>query len=48
MGNELFWRVANVDAFGTCWQICDLFVGKKWSMSRNSGRCWEIVDVVWE
>jgi hypothetical protein len=47
-GNETFRRVANVDALGTCWQICYLFVGKKWSMSGNSGQCWGIVDVVGE
>jgi hypothetical protein len=30
--SETFRRVANVDAIGTCWQICYLFVGKKWSI----------------
>jgi hypothetical protein len=47
-GDETFWRVANVDALGTCRQICVLFVGKKWSMSGNSGRCRKTVDVVGE
>jgi hypothetical protein len=43
---EKFRRVANVDALGTCRLICDLFVGKKWSMPGNSERCRDIVDVV--
>jgi hypothetical protein len=47
-GNETFRRVANVDALGKCRQICYLFVGKKWSMSGNSGRCRGMVDVVGE
>ena len=47
-GNETFRRVANVDALGTCRQICYLFVGKKWSMLGNSGCCREIVVVVGE
>jgi hypothetical protein len=46
MGNETFWRVVNVDALGTCRQICYLFVGKKWNMLENSGCCRGIVDVV--
>ena len=46
--NETFRRVANVGAIGTCRQICNHFVGKKWSMSGNSGRCRGIVDVVGE
>jgi hypothetical protein len=47
-GNETFRRVADVDTLGTCRQICYLFVGKKWSMSGNSGRCRGIVDIIGE
>ena len=47
-GNETFQRVADVDALGTCLQICYLCVGKKWSMLGKSGCCQGKVDVVGE